>query len=162
MNPAAVDLQPAAFPAERAAVEALFREYEQALGIDLCFQNFADELATLPGRYAAPAGTLLLARAGNEGNELLGCVALRPLGDGIAELKRLYVRPGGRGLGLGRRLSEAAIAHARRAGHHAVRLDTLATMSEARALYASLGFVPIAAYCHNPLPGVQYLELRLG
>lgn len=158
MSPEAVDLLPAAFPAERAAVEALFREYEQALGIDLCFQNFADELATLPGRYAAPAGTLLLARAGDA---LLGCVALRPLGDGIAELKRLYVRPAGRGLGLGRRLSEAALAHARAAGHRAVRLDTLATMDAARALYAHLGFVPIRAYCHNPLPGVQYLELRL-
>lgn len=158
MSPEAVDLLPAAFPADRAAVEALFREYEQALGIDLCFQNFAEELATLPGRYAAPAGTLLLARAGDV---LLGCVALRPLGDGIAELKRLYVRPAGRGLGLGRRLSEAALAHARRAGHRSVRLDTLATMDAARALYAHLGFVPIAAYCHNPLPGVQYLELRL-
>ena len=158
---AAVDLQPAGFPADRAAVEALFREYEQALGIDLCFQNFADELATLPGRYAAPAGTLLLARTGSEGDALLGCVALRPLGDGIAELKRLYVRPAGRGLGLGRRLSEAALAHARVAGHRAVRLDTLATMTEARALYASLGFVQIAAYCHNPLPGVMYMELRL-
>lgn len=158
MSPEAVDLLPAAFPADRAAVEALFREYEQALGIDLCFQNFAEELATLPGRYAAPEGTLLLARAGDA---LLGCVALRPLGDGIAELKRLYVRPAGRGLGLGRRLSEAALAHARRAGHRAVRLDTLATMDAARALYAHLGFVPIAAYCHNPLPGVQYLELRL-
>lgn len=144
-----------------AAVElaaSLFREYQTAIGVDLCFQGFAEELAGLPGNYAPPRGRLLIAHVGREP---AGCVALRPLEDGIAEMKRLYVRDAFRGTGLGRRLAEAVIAAAHGAGYSRIRLDTLATMNEAIALYGALGFVEIAPYRANPLPGPRYFELRL-
>ncbi len=138
-------------------VRDLFREYQAGLGVDLCFQGFEEELGALPGKYVAPRGTLVLAvRAG----ETLGCVAVRESSGNIAEMKRLYVRPQGRGLGLGRKLAEAAIDFARSAGYDAIRLDTLPQMKEAQRLYADLGFKEIAAYRHNPVAGTLYLQLE--
>jgi ribosomal protein S18 acetylase RimI-like enzyme len=138
----------------------LFRAYADSLGIDLGFQGFPAELATLPGQYAPPKGVLLLARsaAGNA----LGCVALRPLApDGCCEMKRLYVAPAGRGFGLGRALAEAVIAEARRIGYREMRLDTLPSMAKALALYRGLGFRPIAPYYETPVPGTIFLALPL-
>jgi ribosomal protein S18 acetylase RimI-like enzyme len=140
-----------------AAVRALFEEYAAGVGVDLGFQDFDRELAELPGEYAPPAGRLLLALA----PEPAGCVALRPYEPGVCEMKRLYVRAGYRGTGLGRRLAEAVVAAGREAGYERMRLDTLPTMESARALYRSLGFVEIDAYRFNPVHGTTYFELAL-
>jgi GNAT superfamily N-acetyltransferase len=140
------------------AVRGLLREYGDSLGVDLSFQDFERELFSLPGDYAPPRGTLLLALGGDEP---IGCVAMRPLGQGFCEMKRLYVRPAWRATGLGRRLAVAIIDEARRAGHRYMRLDTLPTMSAARKLYAALGFLPIAPYCNNPIAGTAFLQLEL-
>lgn len=145
-------------PGDIESARAIFQEYAAGLGVDLCFQGFEQELRELPGRYAAPGGTLLLAR---RDGEVLGCVAVRPIEAGVAELKRLYVRPAARGLGLGRQLTEAAIAFARDAGYGVIRLDTLPQMTEAQKLYADLGFRRIEAYRDNPVHGTSYLELKL-
>jgi ribosomal protein S18 acetylase RimI-like enzyme len=139
-------------------IHELFTEYEKAIGIDLCFQNFDRELAQLPGDYAPPSGLLLLALAGDEP---AGCAALRKIGEGICEMKRLYVRTAFRRRGAGRALAAAVIAAARRAGYDSMRLDTLASMKEATALYRSLGFQETAPYCHNPFADALYLELKL-
>jgi ribosomal protein S18 acetylase RimI-like enzyme len=145
-------------PAAIETVGALFREYARALKVDLCFQNFEQELAELPGKYAPPAGRLLLAR---DGAEVLGCVALRPLAPNICEMKRLYVRPAFRRQGLGRRLAAASMEEGRRIGYHKMRLDTLASMKEAISLYESLGFRPIDPYYANPNGGALFLETDL-
>ena len=136
----------------------LFREYEKSLGISLCFQNFAEEVATLPGDYAPPGGRLLLAFV--EGRPA-GCVALRNIWEGISEMKRLYVRPAFRGMKLGRRLTEAVLDEAKSIGYRAVRLDTLATMKEAQALYLSMGFADIPPYNDHPIAGTRFMEKRL-
>jgi len=145
-----------------AEVRELFREYADGLGIDLAFQHFEAELASLPGEYQEPRGGLLLARV--DGG-LAGCCALRPLDSAdypnAAEMKRLYVRRAFRGFGLGRQLSEAILDTARRAGYACVLLDTLSEMDAARGLYEDLGFAEIAPYYHNPISGAHYLKVDL-
>lgn len=140
----------------------ILREYAASLAIDLCFQNFETELATLPGEYTAPAGGLLLAFVDGA---LAGCGGFRALPDAddanACEMKRLFVRPAFRRFGLGRMLAEALIEEARRAGYSAMLLDTLDEMESARELYASLGFVEIAPYYFNPIPGAHYLKVEL-
>jgi len=154
------EVVPARSPAELEAARELFREYAASLDLDLEFQGFAAELASLPGEYAPPRGALLLAV---EGDVVLGCVGLRPLEWPMtAELKRLYVRPGGRGRGLGVALSLAALKLAQEAGYGRVRLDTLPSMAWAQRLYEDLGFRDIGAYRFNPVADARYMELDLG
>ena len=146
-------------PSQIAQARELFLEYAQSLGFSLCFQNFDKELAELPGDYAPPKGRLLLAEY--EG-QLAGCVALHGLGEGICEMKRLYLRPQFRGKGLGRALAERIIAEARWAEYTCLRLDTVGpVMKDAVAMYGKLGFKEIAPYRPNPNPGTLYLELKL-
>ena len=141
------------------AARRLFKDYAASLEIDLGFQSFSSELEGLPGEYAPPSGALLLAM---DGDDALGCVALRPLEPPlIAELKRLYVVPGARDGGLGVRLTEAALDAARAAGYARVRLDTLSSMQAALRLYGRLGFRDIDAYRYNPFEAARYLELEL-
>ena len=153
-----VQIVAAESPEALAQVRALFIEYAEGLDFDLCFQNFEQELRELPGDYAPPSGRLLLAF---EAKDLAGCVALRKFAEGICEMKRLYVRPAFRGRGLGRALALAIIEQARQAKYDRMRLDTIASMKEAQALYDSLGFKAIPAYRPNPIGGAVYLELRL-
>jgi hypoxanthine phosphoribosyltransferase len=141
-----------------AAVRRLFREYARSLEIDLCFQGFNHEMAELPGRYAPPSGGLWLA---SQGRRPIGCVALRRIDSRACEMKRLYVRSGCRGLGLGRRLATLAIEAARRRRYTRIRLDTLSSMTEAIALYESLGFHTIAPYYDNPSSCAVFMELDL-
>ncbi|HXN15881.1 MAG TPA: GNAT family N-acetyltransferase [Usitatibacter sp.] len=136
----------------------LFMEYQQQLGVSLCFQGFEAELAALPGEYAPPHGRLLIAYF--EG-DAVGCVALRPLGNGNAEMKRLYVRLQYRGKQWGRQLAERAIAEAHSMSYRKLRLDTLPEMRSAQRLYAELGFGEIARYNDNPISGARFLELLL-
>jgi putative acetyltransferase len=149
-------------PEEIEAVRALFQEYADALGVDLCFQQFDKELENLPGDYAPPRGALILASIDGEA---AGCCALRPLDSAdypnAAEMKRLYVRDRFRGSGLGRELAEATLAAARESGYSCVLLDTLDDMEAARALYEELGFETIPPYYHNPIAGAHYLKVDL-
>ena len=141
-----------------ATARTLFEEYAESLKIDLYFQDFATELATLPGAYARPAGRLLLASVDQQ---IAGCVGLRPLGPDVGEMKRLYVRPSFRGFGVGRMLAEAIVQESRLAGYRRLRLDTLPSMGRAQSLYRQMGFRPIAPYRDNPVEGAVYLELEL-
>ena len=136
----------------------MFEEYAAALSIDLCFQNFAQELATLPKMYGPPSGALLLAEIDATP---AGCVAVRALDSSTCELKRLYVRPTHRGHNLGRRLAESALETARALGYARIRLDTLPEMQSAQRLYQSLGFHDIPAYYGNPIPGQRFMEAVL-
>ncbi len=145
---------------ELGAAARLFREYAASLEFDLDFQDFDDEVACLPGEYAPPRGRLLLARDRTE-DTAAGCVALRPFGPGICEMKRLFVVQACRGLGVGRALAVAVIDAARDAGYEKMRLDTTARMIAANTLYRELGFHPIDAYRHNPLPDARFWELEL-
>lgn len=170
-----ITLRYARFPDDADTVRHLFREYAAEIAVDLCFQGFEEELQSLPGAYASPGGTVFLAESGGR---TLGCVAVRPFqhkgcgcGAGedagtsknadACEMKRLYVRPIGRGLHCGRKLAEAVVADAREMGYRRMLLDTLDSMTAARGLYRSLGFLEIPAYYANPLAGVVYMELPL-
>lgn len=137
----------------------LFNEYEASLGISLCFQNFAQELANLPGEYAPPRGRLLIAR---EFDQLVGCVALRPVGPTRCEMKRLFLRPAYRSRGLGRVLVEAIIEEARKIGYTHMRLDTMTDrMGRAVEIYKSVGFVEIEPYYDSPVDTTKFMELDL-
>jgi ribosomal protein S18 acetylase RimI-like enzyme len=160
MSEASFQIVPAVFAADLDIVKRLFTAYASALGIDLSYQGFEAELAGLPGKYAAPAGALLIARGTD--SEPLGCVALRPIApDGCCEMKRLYVSPRARGLGLGKALVDAVIAEATRIGYREMRLDTLPTMGEAISLYRKAGFLPIAPYYETPVAGTIFMGRRL-
>ncbi|MFN0318399.1 MAG: GNAT family N-acetyltransferase [Burkholderiales bacterium] len=152
-------LRQATLPAEIEAARELFLEYQRSLGIDLCFQGFQQELAALPGPYAPPQGRLYLAM---EAGEAVGCVAMRDLGGGVAEMKRLYLRPSHRGQHVGRLMAQRIAGDAKATGYQSLVLDTLPSMTEARALYASLGFADTTPYTANPVQGARFLKLSLG
>lgn len=153
-----IEIRQAEFPADHAAVLAIFTEFVKSPSVSLDFQGYAEEFATLPGRYAPPEGRLLLA---TESERMLGCVALRKIDERICEMKRLYVRPEARGMALGRRLAEAIVEEARSAGYAEMRLDVLPEFEAARQIYRSMGFVPADAVSHNPVPGTAFLGLNL-
>ena len=153
-------ITPAITSQDLADICKLFQAYAESLGIDLSFQDFQTELASLPGKYDATAkGALLLAKDSN--GTALGCVAVRSWSGDICEMKRLYVAPDARGTGLGKELANASIAQARILGYSKMRLDTLATMATAQKMYMQIGFREIPAYRHNPIDGTKYLELDL-
>mgnify|MGYP001062261752 CR=1 FL=1 len=145
-------------PASAAIAGDLFREYAEAIGTDLEYQGFAAELAALPRPYVPPNGALFIAHAASG---VAGCVGLRPMDSLTGEMKRLYVRPAYRSLGLGQRLVDAVIHAARQAGYMELRLDTLPSMVSAQALYRRLGFVEISPYNDKHLPGTRFFSLRL-
>ena len=143
------------------AIKTLFSAYAQTLNIDLSFQDFSIELASLPGKYSPPTGEILLAHTPN--GEAVGCVAVRPLPlhQGCCEMKRLYILPEGRGLGLGKKLVKAVVELATRLGYKEMRLDTLPEMVQARGLYEREGFVRVEAYYDTPIAGTIFLAKRL-
>ncbi|MDX2064248.1 MAG: GNAT family N-acetyltransferase [Fimbriimonadaceae bacterium] len=148
----------AARAGEMAEVAVMFREYQLELGVDLCFQDFEAELAHLPGKYAEPGGTILVAESGGE---LIGVVAIRPDREGDCEMKRLYVRPAGRRLGTGDALVTALIDAARERGYRRMVLDTLDRLQPAIRLYQRHGFTETPDYNGNPLPGVLFFAREL-
>lgn len=152
------NIRPARFPGDAPLLRTLFREYAGWLNVDLDFQGFEAELADLPGAYAPPGGMTLIAE---QDGAALGCVAMRPLTGDTCEMKRLWLRPEARGLGLGRALAEHLFQAARDAGYRRMALDTLDHMTDALRLYERLGFHPVPAYYHNPLPGAVYLARDL-
>lgn len=157
-----ITLQPADTPEALDAIRVLFQEYQASLAVDLCFQGFAEELASLPGDYRPPGGLLL--QAWVDGTPA-GCCALRPLINSdhlnACEMKRLYVRPAYRRIGLGRLLVEQIMSEARLAGYTTMLLDTLSEMETARSMYQDAGFVEVAPYYHNPIAGAHYLKVDL-
>lgn len=157
-----VSLQTTLESGQMEAVRELLQEYARSLSVDLCFQNFEEELAQLPGEYASPRGALYTVCVDGK---LAGCCAMRPL-DAVdypnaCEMKRLYVRPAYRRLRLGRMLAEAILDAARMAGYDCILLDTLDDMESARALYEELGFEEIPPYYYNPIAGAHYLKAQL-
>lgn len=158
--PVGFHILPVRTPGDLAATADLFAGYAASLPVDLGYQDFDGELAALPGKYAPPAGELFLAR--DAAGAPLGCVGLRPLrDDGCCEMKRLFLLPAARGLGLGRALTEAVVEQARSLGYRELRLDTLASMTAAQTLYARMGFEPIAPY-YEPTPaGTVFMGLKL-
>ncbi len=158
--PEAFVICPATSSDDIGAVAALFQAYAAALPVDLGYQDFRSELAALPGKYAPPAGALLLARDAQAAP--LGCVGLRPIAPaGVCEMKRLYVSPAARDLGLGRALAQAAVGQARAMGYTELRLDTLPSMASAIGLYERMGFVRIAPYYGPTPPGTIFMALTL-
>jgi ribosomal protein S18 acetylase RimI-like enzyme len=153
-----IEIRDAEFPRDLAELRALLREYVASLEIDLDFQDFEGEFGTLPGKYARPAGRLLVAWSGAQA---VGCIALRAINGRDCEMKRLYVRPQARGEHLGRRLAERICEEAREAGYGRICLDTLSTMTRAQSLYRSMGFVPIEPYTFDPVPGSRFFALDL-
>jgi putative acetyltransferase len=158
MNDGGVEVSPARTEEDVAIVRCLFGEYAESLGVDLEYQGFSRELAGLPAPYVPPRGALLLARAGEQA---VGCVALRPLSDGVVEMKRLYVRPAFRSVGVGRELVNSALNAAAQAGYKELRLDTLPSMVSARKLYRELGFLPSGPYGDSYLPETQFFSISL-
>jgi len=158
-----IELLTPATPELLAATRLIFREYADSLGVDLCFQDFDSEMASLPGPYTPPRGALLLATVDGE---VAGCGAVRPLPDfddaNACEMKRLFVRPAFRKFGLGRLHAQALLDRGLQAGYTSMLLDTLDDMEAARGLYASLGFREIPPYYFNPIPGAHYLKADLG
>ena len=155
---ARMKISQAIIPEQITLSRTLFEEYAGCLGIDLSFQGFAAELAGLPGVYVPPRGRLLIALAGSDAS---GCVALRPLGDGVCEMKRLFVRPSFRGQGIGKLLAERILEEARTIGYRTMKLDTLPQMQAAIRLYEALGFTRCTAYYVTPLPDTVFMELQL-
>lgn len=146
-------------PTQITQARELFLEYAQSLGFSLCFQNFDEELANLPGDYVPPEGRLLIAEYEDQP---AGCVALHRFEPGICEMKRLYLRPQFRGKGLGRVLADRIISEARGIGYRRMRLDTvLPIMKDGVAMYRSMGFKEIPPYCANPIAGAMYMEFEL-
>ena len=153
-----VEIYTARFPEHLGVVRAIFREYAESLLIDLSFQDFESELADLPGKFAPPRGRVLLAQSNGQ---VVGCVAMRPLDGTICEMKRLYIRPSGRGQQIGKQVATLICRIAKEAGYIRIRLDTLPSMQAAQQLYASLGFKPIPAYVFNPIAGAIFMERDL-
>ena len=162
-----LNIAPAATPQDILDAGTLFREYSELVAEALCFRNFNEELAALPGEYAPPGGVLLIARdaaaaaRSRTGGNAAGCVALRRMGAGTAEMKRMYVRAQYRGSGLGRRLAIAVIEEARKRSYTRVLLDTLPKLATAIALYRDLGFRETGPYLESPTPGAICFELRI-
>jgi ribosomal protein S18 acetylase RimI-like enzyme len=154
LTPVITDATPADIPEARAMLD----EYARWLGVDLCFQNFAEELAGLPGAYAPPTGAILIARFGSD---VVGMVAFRRRDDTTAEMKRLYVRPAARGTGVGHLLVERVIIAARAAGYGSMVLDTLPVMASAQRLYEAFGFKDMPPYYESPIAGTRYMALSL-
>lgn len=160
MPAAQFQILPVRTPDDLAATIAMFRAYAASLGVDLAYQDFETELAAMPGKYAPPTGELLLARGGDSAP--LGCVGLRSINPaGCCEMKRLYVSPNARGMGLGRALVEVVLDAATRLGFRELRLDTLPDMADAQALYARMGFVRIAPYYDTPIAGTVFMARAL-
>jgi GNAT superfamily N-acetyltransferase len=155
---AGVEIRQASSAEEIEAARILFQEYAAALGINLDYQGFADELANLPGCYAPPRGRLLIAWMADEA---AGCVALRPMADDVCEMKRLFVRPGHRGGGVGKLLAEAIVAEARQIGYATMRLDTIPNLEAATQLYETLGFARRDAYYDTPVAETIFMELYI-
>jgi putative acetyltransferase len=139
-------------------VRNIFIEYSEFLQVDLCFQNFEKELQTLHQVYSPPEGCIILAK---QNGKTVGCVALKPIGEGVCEMKRLYVLPEARGEGLGRKLVNELISFARKSDYKSMKLDTVSKLKEAIVLYRSFGFVETSPYVYNPLSDVLYFELQL-
>ncbi|MBO6521563.1 MAG: GNAT family N-acetyltransferase [Rhodospirillales bacterium] len=158
MSRIAFDISVGRGPADMDTVREMFAEYQQWLGVDLCFQDFENELAGLPGKYAPPEGEVFIAR---DGADVAGIVAVRPVGDPaekLSEMKRLYVRDRWRGRRLGRKLADMAVGFAVHAGYRKMVLDTLPQLATARGMYGRMGFQETAPYYHNPISGVVYME----
>ena len=139
-------------------VRNIFIEYSEFLQVDLCFQDFEKELQTLHQVYGLPQGCIILAK---QNGQTLGCIALKPIAEGICEMKRLYVRPEARGMGLGRKLVEELMSFARKSAYVSMKLDTVSKLKEATSLYRSIGFTETPPYVYNPLSDVLYFELKL-